>query len=108
MGEESNSPRAEQSLLLSVLTMETTLLHLNYAFVFGPIHQCSIIQEELFKYSEVKYLTYLLLHNLWEWQGSPLVLIPVNNIPTEHSDNCPPSTSMASVFNHGKGTTEAK
>jgi hypothetical protein len=25
-----------QSLLLSVLTRETTFLHLNYAFVFGP------------------------------------------------------------------------
>lgn len=101
MGEESISPRGEQSLLLSVLTMETTLLHSNYAFVFGPIHQCSTIEEELFKYSEVNYLTYLPLHNLWEWQGSLLVLISVNNIPSNHSDNCLPSTSMASVFNHG-------
>lgn len=36
MGEECNSPRAEQSLLLSVLTVENTSLHLNYAFVFVP------------------------------------------------------------------------
>lgn len=86
MGEECNSPRAEQPLLLSTLTMETTVLHLNYAFVFGPVHQCSPIQAEVFKYSEVRYLTHLPLHNLWEWEGSLLILISANSIPTDPSD----------------------
>lgn len=89
MGEECNSPRAEQPLLLSMLTMETTVLHLNYAFVFGPIHQCNPIQEEVFKYSEVRYLTHLPLRNLWEWEGSLLILRSVNNIPNDPSDPLP-------------------